>query len=252
MSNSGAKNTATLQHRRGQRRARGPNSQVPAESSKRHKPKVRPGPGDEAPSRRPYRQAVTRAAAPRGGRYCARACRRAASPEATSRLPAVAGEWPSGPFEADAPVELEFYVGIVGRLIQVCGTEGKRGQGGPDIARDAKLSNQTVYNILQGKSWCELLTIYRLEKALNAQFGTTNTSRGRRTPSGPGGGAARRCARTPGERDAQIRTGRCRVRRGSGQPAPDPALRRQHHGTATTHRQRHHGHSSVLGHERYC
>ena len=27
-----------------------------------------------------------------------------------------------------------------------------------------------MYNILQGKSWCELLTIYRLEKALNAQL----------------------------------------------------------------------------------
>ena len=81
------------------------------------------------------------------------------------------GEWPSGPFEADAPVELEFYVGIVGRLIQVCGDKKENeGKEVPDIARDAKLSNQTVYNILQGKSWCELLTIYRLEKALNAQL----------------------------------------------------------------------------------
>ena len=60
------------------------------------------------------------------------------------------GEWPSGPFEADAPVEFEFYVGIVGRLIQVCGDKKENeGKEVPDIARDAKLSNQTVYNILR-------------------------------------------------------------------------------------------------------
>ena len=56
-----------------------------------------------------------------------------------------------------------------GALIQACEhKKAREGKGIPDIAWDAKLTNQTVYNIMQGKSWCELPTIYRVERALNA------------------------------------------------------------------------------------
>ena len=72
------------------------------------------------------------------------------------------GKWPDGRFEKKAPEVLEFYVGIVKRLIDAC-----EGMETPEVARKAGLSHQTVYNIIQGKSWCELPTVYRLEKALN-------------------------------------------------------------------------------------
>ena len=78
------------------------------------------------------------------------------------------GEWPDGPFEEDPPEVLAFYVEIVKRLKDACEAE-KREEGNEiaEIASKAGVGVQTVYNILQGKSWCELPTIYQLEKALN-------------------------------------------------------------------------------------
>ena len=79
------------------------------------------------------------------------------------------GKWPRGPFKVRSPDELYFYVGIVQRLIDLC-EQAKRTEGRTvtAIARDADLSPQTVFNVLEGKSWCELPTIFRLEVALNA------------------------------------------------------------------------------------
>ena len=78
------------------------------------------------------------------------------------------GEWPDGPFEEDAPAELQFYAGVARRLRDACAAaKAEEGKEIADIASDAQLGAATVYNILQGRSWCELLTIHRLEKALN-------------------------------------------------------------------------------------
>ena len=79
------------------------------------------------------------------------------------------GTWPAGPFrKRDRPDELLFYAKVVERLIDAC-EDKKRTEGMevPAIAAAAELSNQTLYNILDGKSWGGLPTIYRLEATLN-------------------------------------------------------------------------------------
>ena len=79
------------------------------------------------------------------------------------------GKWPSGPFKKRQPDELMFYVEIVKRLDALCkGKEADEGKTIPMIAADANLSYQTLYNILNGVSWCELPTIFKLERVLNA------------------------------------------------------------------------------------
>lgn len=82
------------------------------------------------------------------------------------------GTWPEGPFEADAPEELSFYVEVVSRLRGLCDDRaaGDDQQTVSDIASAARLSTATVYNILEGRTWGELLTIYRLEKQLGARL----------------------------------------------------------------------------------
>ena len=80
------------------------------------------------------------------------------------------GKWPHGRFRRDAPEELEFYLEIVRRLRKICDDEERKGVTIADIASAAKLSTATVYNILEGNSWGELLTIYRLEKALDKKL----------------------------------------------------------------------------------
>ena len=78
-------------------------------------------------------------------------------------------EWPQGPFDEDAPEVLDFYLGMVERLKAACKAEkaSKEKKEIAEIASDAKVGTATVYNILNGKSWCELPTIYRLERALD-------------------------------------------------------------------------------------
>ena len=77
-------------------------------------------------------------------------------------------KWPQGPFDEDAPEVLDFYLGIMERLKAACkDAKRKEGKEIAEIASDAKVGTATVYNILNGKSWCELPTIYRLERALD-------------------------------------------------------------------------------------
>ena len=79
------------------------------------------------------------------------------------------GKWPRGPFRRTVPDEFLFYLEVVKRLAQLCEHEkAKSGRTVSEIARDANLTPQTVFNILNGRSWGELPTIYRLEVELNA------------------------------------------------------------------------------------
>ena len=81
----------------------------------------------------------------------------------------IMGTHTSGPFKKRQPDELMFYVEIVKRLDALCkGKEADEGKTIPMIAADANLSYQTLYNILNGVSWCELPTIFKLERVLNA------------------------------------------------------------------------------------
>ena len=82
------------------------------------------------------------------------------------------GAWPEGPFGLDAPEELSFYVEVVRRLRGLCDdrASGDDQQTVADIASAARLSTATVYNILEGRTWGEVLTIYRLESQLGARL----------------------------------------------------------------------------------
>lgn len=74
-----------------------------------------------------------------------------------------AGEdWPSGRLVKDTPEEVRLVAGIVGRLRVVADDLGTR-----EMARRAGLSPQTVSNLLTGKTYGDVVTIARLERALD-------------------------------------------------------------------------------------
>ena len=77
------------------------------------------------------------------------------------------GEWPRGPFRARAPDELLFFVELSKQLNDLC-YDKENPTTITAIAKDANLSVQTVFNVLEGRTWADLPTIYRLEVALNA------------------------------------------------------------------------------------
>ena len=77
------------------------------------------------------------------------------------------GKWPHGPFKANPPYELLFFVELSKRLNDLCYDE-EHPTTITAIAKDANLSVQTVFNVLEGRTWSDLPTIYRLEVALNA------------------------------------------------------------------------------------
>ena len=52
-------------------------------------------------------------------------------------------------------------MGIARRLKDACENRSRR-----SVARQAGIDTQTVINILNGDTWCDVPTIYRLEKAL--------------------------------------------------------------------------------------
>ena len=83
------------------------------------------------------------------------------------------GKWPHGPFRARAPDELYFFVALAERLRGLCHDED-RDTTFTAVARAADLSPQTVFNLLAGKTWGDLPTIYRLEVALNARLWRNN------------------------------------------------------------------------------
>ena len=78
------------------------------------------------------------------------------------------GVWPLGPFDDGAPREALFAVGVARRLQVLCDEAAARGVTVTAVAGRANLSVQTVFNLLEGKTWGDLPSIYRLEVALGA------------------------------------------------------------------------------------
>ena len=68
----------------------------------------------------------------------------------------------------DTPREAFFVVGVARRLRDLCDEHSTRGVTVAEVAQRANLSTQTVFNLLQGKTWGDLPSIYRLEVALGA------------------------------------------------------------------------------------
>ena len=78
------------------------------------------------------------------------------------------GLWPEGPFEAVTPREAFFAAGVARRLRDLCDEHSTRGVTVTAVAERANLSTQTVFNLLEGSTWGDLPSIYRLEVALGA------------------------------------------------------------------------------------
>jgi hypothetical protein len=66
--------------------------------------------------------------------------------------------WPDGPLKEPKP-EVEFLMEIAQRLKAQVDAKSNRG-----VARAAGIDPQTVINIIKGDTWCEVPTIFRLEK----------------------------------------------------------------------------------------
>ena len=73
--------------------------------------------------------------------------------------------WPEGDLEDGAPPEAGFVMEIARRLKAACENRSER-----SVARDADVDKKTITNILNGATWCEVPTIYRLEKALQVHL----------------------------------------------------------------------------------
>ena len=68
--------------------------------------------------------------------------------------------WPEGPLKEPKP-EVEFLMEIARRLKEQVDATSNRA-----VARAAGIDPQTVINIIKGDTWCEVPTIFRLEKGL--------------------------------------------------------------------------------------
>ena len=79
------------------------------------------------------------------------------------------GTWPHGPFWEQTPDEALFFIEVAKRLNRLC-YHDNRAMTITAIAKQANLAPQTVFNLLQGKTWGDLLSIYRLEVALGARL----------------------------------------------------------------------------------
>lgn len=72
-----------------------------------------------------------------------------------------AGSWPNGGLTADAPPEAHVARTIVKRLHTALGERSVR-----SLAAEADLAHTTVYDLLAGRTYGDVITIARLEAAL--------------------------------------------------------------------------------------
>ena len=71
------------------------------------------------------------------------------------------GEWPDGALSGDAPVEAT-YAQHVSRTLKAALEDTTISQ----VARDANLSREAIYDLVKGRAWPELITLARCEQAL--------------------------------------------------------------------------------------
>ena len=75
------------------------------------------------------------------------------------------GAWPTGPFTGKLPPEARLARALAKRLDDARGKKSRR-----EVARLAKVDPQTVINVLDGRTWGDLVTIARLERGLETQL----------------------------------------------------------------------------------
>jgi transcriptional regulator with XRE-family HTH domain len=102
-------------------------------------------------------------------------------------------EWPHGELVADTPPEVRLVAGVVGRLRVVADDLGTR-----KVARRAGLSPQTISNLLTGRTYGDLVTVARLERALEVHlWGDEHVHGQQDRPTPPRGGKTGRSAAAP-------------------------------------------------------
>lgn len=75
----------------------------------------------------------------------------------------VSGVWPDG--NVDGPVEARYALELSRRLRDAVGDRSLR-----DVARSARLDHTTISAVIAGSRWADLVTIARLEEALDARL----------------------------------------------------------------------------------
>ena len=105
-----------------------------------------------------------------GGRYCPGVPSRRGLRTRPCDYLSPSGRWPHGPFRTGTPREAYFFIDVAKRLRELCDDKKAQRVTVTAVAEQANLSTQTVFNLLEGKTWGDLPTIYRLEVALNAHL----------------------------------------------------------------------------------
>ena len=75
------------------------------------------------------------------------------------------GEWPAGPFKQQLPPEARLARALARRLETARGNKSRQ-----EVGRLAKVHCQTVINVLEGRTWGDLVTISRLERGLKTEL----------------------------------------------------------------------------------
>ena len=74
----------------------------------------------------------------------------------------VDGQWPHGPFAADAP-DVVAHAAEVATALQ----QALTGRNKTQVAREADVERTTLYDILNGRSWIDTVTLAKLELYLD-------------------------------------------------------------------------------------
>jgi DNA-binding XRE family transcriptional regulator len=95
------------------------------------------------------------------------------------------GSWPEGPLKVPEKPEARFFMELSRNLRDACRGRSKR-----QVAKDAGISHQTLYDILEGNTWCGVPIVFRLERSLGRSLWPTKhipprPPPGRDTPASP-------------------------------------------------------------------
>ena len=75
------------------------------------------------------------------------------------------GAWPEGQLKRGAPAEARLLAGIAQRL-----AEAMEGTTLRTVSKNADVSLGAISNLLNGKTWCDVVTVARLERALEVSL----------------------------------------------------------------------------------
>lgn len=76
-----------------------------------------------------------------------------------------AGQWPDGPLAPDAPEVVQYAIHISQQLRAAIAGKSK-----VDVARRAGIERTTLYDILDGRTWADTVSLARLEMALQTRL----------------------------------------------------------------------------------